>query len=335
MKIGIYTSALGVHISGGILAIIETLNALVKRGHECVCFVDDPPYRSDWLETKFLVKPSSEVDKYDGILVSPYSPTAEKVAFAKNAEERLLWCHTNESLFCHNGPAFQDMARRSYHLPLKIFCTSSYLQIIMETIFNRYVIGTLVPPGVDTEVFRPAKEIQNKDRIVIGYLHRPEWVRGLDVMEDIIRKINITQLNIPLVFLPIGHVSDRNMMANNYRAMDIYLDMSRVSGSPVPVKEAMACGAIPICTKYGTTDFVLGGYNGYIVPVDDVSYAVDMIQRFVMWPDELRTKIAQNAVETMQDYTWENIAMLFERAIEEGKSRGDDLLKNRNWKIQR
>jgi len=332
MKIGIYTSVLGEHVSGGILCIVETLNALVDQGHDCVCFVDDPPYRSDWLETKFPVRPSSEVDSFDGILVSPYSPTAEKVAFAKNAQDRFLWCHTNEALFCHNGSEWQDMARRSYHLPLKIFCTSTYLQILMEMTFNRYVIGTLVPPGIDINVFKPPSIIQQRDSVTVGILNRAGWVRGVDSATIALKMAQ--ERNSKIRILPIGHVTDRNVMANHYRQMDIYLDMSRLAGSPVTVKEAMACGAISLCTKYGTTDFVLSDVNGYIIPVDDTNRVAELINLLADNYDR-RVQLAANAAETVLKYNWTVIGMDFINAINEGIERGDELLKQRNWHIQR
>jgi len=330
LKIGIYTTALGSHISGGILCIVETLNALIRLGHECCCFVDDKPYRSDWLKTDFPVLPSDEIDSFDGILVSPYSPTAERVAFAKNADERFYWVHTNESLFCHNGPEWQDQARRSYHLPLKIFCTSTYVQILMETVFNRYVIGALVPPGIDPQTFFPSNPLQNKDVVNVGMLHRPDWVRGHDVA---VLGMQLAQrtLGKHMNSVVIGPTSDRRQMANRMRSLDIFIDPSRVAGSPTPVKEAMACGAIPICTKYGTTDFVLDGYNGRIIPPDNIMSLSNQIVSIANLSYEKRCDIASQAAEYVKQFSWDHIAMRFESALGEGINRGDELLKTRNW----
>jgi glycosyltransferase involved in cell wall biosynthesis len=110
--------------------------------------------------------------------------------------------------------------------------------------------------------------------------------------------------------------------------------MSRVAGSPTPVKEAMACGAIPICTKYGTTDFILSDFNGYVVPVDEVENIVNLITLLADNYDK-RMHIAANAVDTMKRYEWQVIADQFIYAILEGQKRGDALLKERDWYIQR
>lgn len=331
MKIGIYTTDLGPHVSGGILCIVEVLNKLIRMGHECVCFVDNPPYRSEWLKNDFDVLPSDKIKDYDGILVSPYSPTAKAVSKAHKAKDRFYWVHSNESLFCHNGEDWQKQARESYELPLKIFCVSSYLQILMETVFNRNVISWLVPPGVDTDVFYPVQPMQNGDKLVVGFLDRREWVRGTDITVNILHHLkNKSNGNIQMLPVP-PHITDRRMMANYYRQMDVYLDLSRVAGSPTPVKEAMACGAIPICTRYGTTDFVLDGYNGYIVGQDNSGRICDILETLSYG---VRESLSKNASQGVVGWSWDYIATNFEAAIEEGLQR-TDLLTEKKWNIRR
>ncbi len=338
MKIGIYTDALGQHISGGILCIIEVLNKLAEWGHDCTCFVNQEPYRSDWLQTNFRILPASDVKKFDGIIVSPYSPTAKAVAEAGNAEDRFMWCHTNESLFCHNGKEWQDQARESYSLPLKIFCTSTYLQILMETVFNRHVIGHLVPPGVDLSVFHPSHR-QVRPPYKLGILHRDGWVRGLDtsiqVVDIVFQKLGPNYIQ-PAVF---GNISDRHQMANVMRELDFYIDLSRVAGSPTPVREAMSCGCIPIATKYGTTDFLLSGYNGYIVPPDDPQMVANLIMDIIREQDgvyDIMSDLSHAAADYAEEnFGWDKIAKNFLLALEEGMKRGDELLKFRDWSLRR
>lgn len=337
MKIGIYTDALGQHISGGILCIIEVLNQLVQMGHDCTCFVNHPPYRSDWLQTNFKILPSSEVKKFDGILISPYSPTAEAVAKAENAQDRFYWVHTNESLFCHNGQEWQEQARRSYNLPLKIFCTSTYLQILMETVFNRYVIGHLVPPGIDSTVFYPSRR-EKGPPYTIGVLNRDGWVRGVDTALQAISILQARTYYGHIKSVIFGNILDRHQMADIMRKIDFFIDLSRVAGSPTPVKEAMACGCIPIVTKYGTTDFILGGYNGFIVPPDDPQRVVDIIINIINDKDveEVISDMSSAAYTDIQmNYEWSDIAKSFILAIEEGLRRGDELLNFRDWSLRR
>lgn len=338
MKIGIYTDALADYVSGGIIWIVEILNQLTEWGHDCTCFVNLSPYRSDWLQTNFKILPASEIKKFDGILVSPYSPTAKVVAEAENVEDKFYAVHTNESLFIHNGKEWQDRARQSYSLPLKIFCTSTYLQILMETVFNRYVIGHLVPPGVDLKVFRPSRRVKEPP-YRIGILHRADWVRGLDTA---IQALDMMYQDMgpkyikPYVF---GNINNRYQMAETMREIDFYIDLSRVAGSPTPVRESMACGCIPISTKYGTSDFILNGFNGYIVPPDDPTAVYNLVTNLIHLED-LEGKIIDNLSQAASDYAhenfgWDKIANNFLLAIDEGQRRGNELLNFRDWSLRR
>ena len=337
MKVGIYTDALGQHISGGIICIVEVLNKLAEWGHDCTCFVNHPPFRSDWLQTNFRILPASDVKKFDGVLVSPYSPTAKAVAEAENAEDRFMWCHTNESLFCHNGKEWQDQARESYSLPLKNFCTSTYLQILMETVFNRHVISHLVPPGVDLQTFHSCDR-DWQPPYTIGILQREGWVRGVDtsfsVLELLLQKLGSHYIK-PMIF---GNISSRYQMADVMRGLDFYIDLSRVAGSPTPVREAMACGTIPIATKYGTTDFILNGYNGYIVPPDDPQMVDGLIVGLV---EQQKTSSVMGNLSmaafayAKENFGWDNIAKNFILALEEGQRRGNELLEFRDWSLRR
>lgn len=331
MKVGIVTDAFGPHISGGILCIIEVLNTLKKDGHEVCAFLNHPPYRSDWLHTDFPIYPISEMQRYDGILVAPYSPMAKLVAEAPNAEDRFYWVHSNEALFTHNGTEWQMQAKESYTLPLKIFCVSHYLQIIMEQIFNRYIIGITVPPGIDSKVFYPGSVLQNDAPVNIGILYREEWVRGLDIAL-LGFKIAEKRLGKGIQSVIFGNINDRKKMADTLRMIDIYVDTSRLAGSPTPVKEAMACGAIPVCTYYGATDFVLSGYNGYIIPPDNPIAVSDTIIYLVQRGVLFREHMAKQAEEYTRQWTWDHVADRFVSAIMEGQEKGDDLLKFRGWK---
>ncbi len=333
MKIGIYTSAIGDYISGGILCIVETLNHLQRRGHEVMAFVDQKPYRSTWIPAGFpiLGTDTKEFKNFDGILVSPFSPTAAVTATHENAADRFYWVHTNEALFCHNGKPWQQMAKNSYSLPLKIFCTSTYVQILMEQQYNRYVIGELVPPGVDLDVFTPPEKPHNRSELVVAVLSRGGYVRGVD---DAVTALKLAKSNSRIMMIPEG-TNNRIAMASYFKEADVFIDSSRLAGSPTPVKEAMACGAIPICTHFGTTDFVLHGYNGYVVSPDNPVEIAHYISRIHGMNDSLREEMSHDAAYTMQDFSWSKIAERFEHAIEEGTRRGDQLLQKRDWEKNR
>ncbi len=329
-KIAIYTPELDVHISGGILCIVSILEHLFRDGYDVCCFVDRGT-KSQWLPHEFPIYYSSskEYKNFDGVLISPFSPTAKAVAEHPNASEKLYHIHTNEVMFRYNGPEWTQQAIDSYSLPLKLFCTSHYVRILMEMQYSRRVIGTLVPPGYDPKVFFCPAEKDKNGKLKVLVFGRTHSIRGLDIA---MKGIDNASKSIPIDFraIPDG-TRDRRAVAEYYKWADVFIDTSRLAGSPTPIKESMACGAIPICTPYGTTDFVLNEFNGYIVPVDDSQAVKGALLDFWTRSDRNKLRMMDNVLSIMRDYTWTSIANRFLSAIEEGIDRGDELLQPKQW----
>ena len=312
MKIAIVTEYLANYISGGILCIIEVLNQLAHKGHDVCCFLKGPPYRSDWLKTDFPIYPMSEMNKYDGILVASYSPVAEAVANADNTEHKYFWLHTLEHIFKWNGEEWSKRAYDSYSLPLKIFTTSTYIQIVLESMFNRNVIGQCVPPGIDPQIFYQLQKTQFINPLKVGVLWRSDYVRGCDVAKAGIERA--IQMGAKLEPVYFGGIKDRRQMAQVMQNLDIYVDMSRLAGSPTPVIEAMACGVVPICTKYGTNDFVYNDVNGYIVGTDNVVELARTLNGIYHMDDDDIFELSDMAAKKALTRTWDCVSNRVENA---------------------
>lgn len=340
MKLAIVTEALADYVSGGILCIVSVLNELKKEGHDVCAFVKSPPYRSDWLPADFPIYPigSNIWEEYDGILIASFSPIAKDVAEHKKSQDRFYWCHTLEDKFSYNGPEWQQQATDSYKLPLKIFCTSHYVRIMMEMQYGRRVIGTLVPPGVDSSVFHDGGRTLNyfdpygmvleadQPRINVCIFNRAGRIRGNDVASEAIKIAAGNGVRMRIITIPDG-IRDRKQVAAYYRQSDIFIDASRLAGSPTPPKEAMSCGCIAICTPYGATDFILDEWNGYIVPVDDSEAIASRLFNYYYLPSQTKEMLHNNAANTIyQNYNWSAISAYFKWAIEEGLRRSDLLL---------
>lgn len=345
MKIAIHTSAIGVHVSGGIGCVVEVLNRLQTLGHEVYCFVDEQDIQSRWLPASFPIINSTNplYESFDGILISPFSPTARAVAEHKNAQDKFYWIHTNEGLFTYNGPEWQKNAINSYKLPLKIFCTSHYVRILMEQVYNRNCIGQLVPPGVDFKVFNttnrgmpnytipPARGFRACTNI--GFFARPGYIRGTDIVHNVMRLMKFNSSINPATYnfirIPDG-IRDRKILAEYYKKIDLFLDPSRLAGSNTTVKEAMACGAVVIGTPYGNTDMILDGINGFIVPVDDSIAIENKIKNYLNMSDNSRRQMHELAFNSIKGYSWEGITSMFLLALNEGINRRD-LLWEKKW----
>lgn len=327
MKIAYYTEALGSYVSGGLNLVVNILNELTKKGHETTCFLKMKPYRSEWLGCNFPIYPSDseQYENYDGVLISPFSPTAEAVANHSKAADRLYHVNANEGLFTYNGPDWTQRAINSYSLPLKIICVSSYLQIIMEQIYKRNVVGITVPPGIDPTIFydqlRDELDVDRPIRIAI--FNRTGWIRGVDTA---IKAFQLVKRPKELVM--ISETMDQKAIAEKFRYADIYLDGSRLAGSPTLPKEAMACGCVPICTYYGATDYILNNVNGYIVPPDNPQWMANLIDNFALSD---KTMNYETATYISENFKWSGIADRLYDAILESQTNGDFLLQKRQW----
>ena len=329
MKLAIYTSALEGWISGGIACIVHVLNHMRASGHDVCAFVDiNADKDCSWIKNEFPIYPvdSEEFRNYDGILVSPFSPTAKAVADHENAQDRFYWVHTNEAVFNDNDLEWRQRAKDSYSLPLKMFCTSSYVQIIMEQIYNRNVIPQLVSPGFDPDIFsrdslggdRRRDSLKSELRVVMW--GRGGWVRGTDVALAGIQRARDLGLNIKTDVMQDG-IRSPVAVAQRYSNAHVYLDASRLAGCPTPVIEAMACGTVPICTHYGTTDFV-HKHNGYVVAPDDpdgIALALQMVNArgWEEWSYQ-----SHQATDDVANKAWKNISEAFEVAVKMGLNQG-------------
>lgn len=329
MKIAYVTEALSNYVSGGILVLVKILNELKKNGHDVCCFIKHPPFESNWIKANFPIYSMGEMDDYNGILVSTFSPVSEVVSKAKNAQDLFYHVHSMENKFSYNGLEWTKQAENSYKLPLKIFCTSTYVQIMMEMAYNRYVIGQLVAPGVDVDEFEYVRR-DFKLPLKVGILMRGDYIRGNDIAWKGFQLAKNNGANIELIIQ--NPTPNREEMVKFYQSIDLFIDMSRLAGSPTCAKECMATGAIPTFTKYGTTDFILNGHNGFIMPVDDHNKLANVLI-YLSQPDQTfyLKELSLNAHKESLNYSWDLVAQRFIKAIEEGISRGDELLRFRQW----
>jgi glycosyltransferase involved in cell wall biosynthesis len=101
---------------------------------------------------------------------------------------------------------------------------------------------------------------------------------------------------------------DKSELPRLLKDCHILLFPSLSEGFPLAVPEAMACGLAPIVTDIpGPTEIVVNGVNGLVVPPRD---QMQLEQAMVQLIDDRaclqRLRIA--AYETVQGYTWSNVA---------------------------
>ncbi len=212
---------------------------------------------------------------------------------------------------------------------------------------------TLVPFGVNTATFHPAKvstreKIRNtlnfeKDAVVLGISSRQ--ISNADDRKGItcfLQAIKILRQEIPnLAILIIGpgwHTLTQNLrrqgisctqapyeiihdrIAKFYRAMDLFWVTSRIEGGPVTLLEAMASGLPCISTPVGAAlDLIKDNHNGFIVPFDAPELFVKH-SRHLAHDHELQQRIGHEARNTILEkrqwaHTREKLQDLYSLAI--------------------
>ena len=176
----------------------------------------------------------------------------------------------------------------------------------------------VVPPGVDTELFRPqARTLSSPFRILfVGQLTQR---KGLSYLLDAFRSLSIPGAELWLVGRPVGasnlwtaatpgvthipHVP-RAQLPALYHSAHVFVLPSLVEGFPLTTLEAMATG-LPVILSSNTSgaDVVTDGCEGYIVPIRDP----EAIARALMavWSDpDRRLAMAGASRRLAERLTW-------------------------------
>ena len=175
-----------------------------------------------------------------------------------------------------------------------------------------------VPNGVDTDLFKPIKNIpQKRDNIIVGHVGKDSVMKGQNIIRTAIDKSKAKS------FL---HLNDwQNMipykeMYKKYQDIDVFIIASDEDGTPNPGLEAMACERPVISNNIGNMpEIIKNGYNGFIVK-KDVNEYVEKIN----WMRNNREKMIEmgkNARKSLIEDGWdwkdkaENYRKMFEKIL--------------------
>jgi glycosyltransferase involved in cell wall biosynthesis len=166
-------------------------------------------------------------------------------------------------------------------------------------LYRRFEV-TVVPNGVDTEVFAPRDRAAARDTLGIPQtasvvLFAADDVdnrrKGFAVLIDVLNRLpslkSLFLLSVgrgPVSFeteirsLHIGHVANRRLLSLVYSAADVYVVPSLQDNQPNTVLEAMAC-ATPVIgfAVGGISEMVRPGITGELAPVADAAGLAEAI----------------------------------------------------------
>lgn len=179
----------------------------------------------------------------------------------------------------------------------------------------------MLPAGVDTDLFLPRPRVQHA-RPRIGWCGKcrspsARRIKGFDVILDPVRRKLGARVEIDAITASYVDARSHEQLAIWFSSLDIFLCTSMIEGSPMPPREAAACGLPVVATgvgdlaalvEHGQTGFVTGTYSNAISAKMVVNRTVLAIERLVSDP-ELRRAMGERARARMEaHYSWRKLA---------------------------
>ena len=187
----------------------------------------------------------------------------------------------------------------------------------------------LWPRGVDPQIFNPSYRSErwrrnqgiDPDDIVVLFVARLKWEKGLKVLAEVCRKLrgNDSRIRTVIVGDGVGYEPLKaelpeavftgelggDALSTAYASADLFFYPSTTETFGNVTLEAMASGLPALCADApGSKSLVKTGVNGFLVAPADIDGFVDRVQRLSEDVD-LRRSMSASALQTAQDYTWE------------------------------
>lgn len=193
-------------------------------------------------------------------------------------------------------PDEKKILRQKYNLPL-----DSTVLVFVGSIKERKGVDILIQSFINT-----FSKFSNLHLLIIGPKNINENPsldqRFIDELQKMVKK---SRLENNITFT--GLISDRNALAEIYRASDIFTFPSRNEGLPNVILEAMSSGlTILVSDLPGIRESITDGKNGSIAPIGDPIKFAQKLMRIIENPSK-SSKMGVNASKYIQErHSFEN-----------------------------
>ncbi len=192
----------------------------------------------------------------------------------------------------------------------------------------------VIPNGVNVATFHPAAEQgPHHGPVRLLFVGRVVFQKGLDVLFRALAALP-TELDWELEIIGDGDArpaltleaaqlgiapritfsgwQDRAVIAERYRAADLFVFPSRDEGMPNVVLEAMASGLPIVATAIaGSEELVREGENGHLVPTENAPALADALARLIAQPETRRAMGRASRERIEREYTWARVAACY------------------------
>lgn len=197
--------------------------------------------------------------------------------------------------------------------------------------------------GIDPKVFYPSDcQKWTENHVHLGFVGRLKLNKGIMDFAKVCKTLK-EKSNIYIKATVIGYgecynqlldyINDNNLtehfnvikgvsqieLGNYYREMDLFIFNSKRKGESLGLTglEAMGCGVPVIGSNIGgIATYVIDGYNGWLIPVDDINAIINRIEEWVNLPLQEKQELKKKAIETAKKYHKGNISASLAESIE-------------------
>lgn len=338
----------GIGSTGGDRMIITIANNFVKRGHEVtIVNLGNKPILYPVVKKVRLVSIPFKTSKKDltKFVISGVAKLANNLppadVYLANWVYTVLPCIANNDLgktvfLAQANEAYSfkpsplkflsGLSYEAFKLNIPLITPSRYLQIMIKKRFDNS--ATVVPPCVDTSIFKPRKNALKKTGplklLFVGDTKNRN--KGFDLLLNACEKLgNIdfelhvatqTKMVLSKKFKMIVHkpTSDRELAAV-YRDCDVFFHLSKEEGFGLTLLEAMASGLICVATDSGgVKDFAENEKNCFMTE-RTVAGVVSVIKKIAPAKEEFRSTLGQEAVKKAKEYPEKKMIDSFEKIL--------------------
>lgn len=312
MKLGVILPSTKLY--GGVKRFLELGNIFVEKKHEFTVFTPtaEPP---DWFYFKGKTDLIGNLNttKLDALFLTEIG-MVDKL-YEANAKHKIFY-HVRE----------KDNLKKVLQFPdIEIFANSKG---IYEYDKRKYKINAfLAQGGINTNLYKPKEITPTNEFTIMVYGRLCEKRKGTKIVVKACEKIYKQKKNIRLLLfdtplhenakkeidrftckLPFDFILNHPVKQNNelFHKADIFVSAEKRAGWSNTTAEAMAAGIPVAATTSGTKDFLHHNQTGLIVRRNNKS--IQKAIRQLMQSVELRKKLAMNARNEIDKYSWQSLA---------------------------
>jgi len=312
--------------SGGTKAIWRLAHHFEEAGWFVEVSMQRGIYAPEW--DNFSVVSWETVRDYYDVVVATFLSTrrvAQKMA-----------CRARIGLVQSDEPAWVE-GRSDHAAWLELFELKGFREVVIADHMHQFskkygmdIIGQIMP-GVDKYVFAPKadfawRRVPGPPHLLVVTKGKHVPYDGHDYLIPALAELAgrypdlvIDWLGYPPPEFPceVRHhrTFEEHAVAKLYSEATVYVLASLIEGSPLTVREAMACGTAVVSTPTGVEDYATDGENIKLVPHRDTAAIVEAVSWLLDNPRD-RQRIALAGLKEIKRHSWGAYADAFEAIIE-------------------